>query len=819
MMDNQPPLTSSDGSSNRNPPERCPRPLYSRDSTQEDHTFPHHHQSGNLRNSKVEVKEEIKEDDDENGMMEESEFPKQHKDLYQETMVESSGYRNQPERCPHPLYSEDSTQVNIKEEIKEEDDEDSVMEETEFRKGPKKQYQDTTVESSGYQNPPEDSTQVDIKEEIKEEEDEDSVMEETEFRKGPKKQYQDTMVESSSYRNPPERCPRPLYSRDSTQEGHTIPHHHQSGNLRDSKVEIKEEIKEEDDEDGLKEEFPKPHKDLYQDTMVESSSYRNPPERCPRPLYSEDSTHEGHTIPHHHQSGNIGDNNTDVKEEYKEEDEEYGVMKEHSGGHKESPSSRNPPERCPLPSQNSTQEDHTIPHHHQDKEFINIKAEPKKEEEETYVMGDQQCTEKDEVMDTIKKEESSLYISSDGQYFSKANPLEKHPMRSPGCTAEDGDIAQHPPKVLYWLVKPRDPPNAEASSGKSHTMTSEVHLRSMDPSNPEASSGKSHTMTSDVHLRSMDPSKSEEPSNKSYTMTTDVHLRPMDPSKPEEPSDQSYTMTSDVHLRSMDPSKPEEPSDQSYTMTSDVHLRSMDPSKPEETSDQSYTMTSTLHQSSHSIDGSIDPSNLQKSSSSHEGAQTGGNSLSCLVCGKLFAKPRALQAHQKAHKARPPYLCLDCGKLFAKKQRLVVHQRMHTGERPFPCTECGRCFSEKQNLLVHQRIHTGERPFCCSECGKTFSEKGSLHKHQRSHTGERPYTCSDCGKCFSVKKLLLTHQRIHTGERPFSCPECGKSFSDYGNLRKHQRVHTGERPFSCLQCGKSFAEQGNLRKHEKKSHS
>ncbi|XP_077322502.1 oocyte zinc finger protein XlCOF8.4-like isoform X3 [Lithobates pipiens] len=35
MMDNQPPLTSPDGSSNGNPPERCPRPLYSRDSPQE----------------------------------------------------------------------------------------------------------------------------------------------------------------------------------------------------------------------------------------------------------------------------------------------------------------------------------------------------------------------------------------------------------------------------------------------------------------------------------------------------------------------------------------------------------------------------------------------------------------------------------------------------------------------------------------------------------------------------------------------------------------------------------------------------------------
>ncbi|XP_073450847.1 gastrula zinc finger protein XlCGF66.1-like [Aquarana catesbeiana] len=43
-MENHPPLTSPDGSSNGNPPERCPPPLYSRDSTQEGHTIPHHHQ-------------------------------------------------------------------------------------------------------------------------------------------------------------------------------------------------------------------------------------------------------------------------------------------------------------------------------------------------------------------------------------------------------------------------------------------------------------------------------------------------------------------------------------------------------------------------------------------------------------------------------------------------------------------------------------------------------------------------------------------------------------------------------------------------------
>ncbi|XP_073450225.1 uncharacterized protein [Aquarana catesbeiana] len=54
MMDNRPPLTSPDGSCNRNPPERCPRPLYSRDSTQE-------HQVEDIIVIKAELLEEAEE--------------------------------------------------------------------------------------------------------------------------------------------------------------------------------------------------------------------------------------------------------------------------------------------------------------------------------------------------------------------------------------------------------------------------------------------------------------------------------------------------------------------------------------------------------------------------------------------------------------------------------------------------------------------------------------------------------------------------------------------------------------------------------------
>ncbi|PIO09826.1 hypothetical protein AB205_0212420, partial [Aquarana catesbeiana] len=101
------------------------------------------------------------------------------------------------------------------------------------------------------------------------------------------------MMEPPNNINPPERCPRQLYSRDSTQEDHTIPHHHQIGNLGDYNIFVKEEFKEEDEEYGVMEEFSEGHKDI-----MELPSNRNPPERCPRPLYSRDSTQEDHTIPH-----------------------------------------------------------------------------------------------------------------------------------------------------------------------------------------------------------------------------------------------------------------------------------------------------------------------------------------------------------------------------------------------------------------------------------------------------------------------------------------------------------------------------------------
>ncbi|XP_069810370.1 oocyte zinc finger protein XlCOF7.2-like isoform X2 [Dendropsophus ebraccatus] len=53
MMEDQPPLTSPDGSSQRNPPERCPRPLYSQDCKEEQQHVPLDHQKNNAATMSV----------------------------------------------------------------------------------------------------------------------------------------------------------------------------------------------------------------------------------------------------------------------------------------------------------------------------------------------------------------------------------------------------------------------------------------------------------------------------------------------------------------------------------------------------------------------------------------------------------------------------------------------------------------------------------------------------------------------------------------------------------------------------------------------
>ncbi|PIO10593.1 hypothetical protein AB205_0179080, partial [Aquarana catesbeiana] len=159
------------------------------------------------------------------------------------------------------------------------------------------------------------------------------------------------------------------------------------------------------------------------------SSNGNPPERCPRPQYSWDSTQEGHTIPHHYQGKEL----KDIKVEEKEEEEKMFVGGDQQTG-----------EKCgPLYSPGSTQEDLSILHHHQHEKLKNIKAEMKEEEEEMLVSGDQQSMEEGEMVMKSKQEESSLHIDTNG--CDVRNSSERHLLLSADCKSEDNVITQDPP--------------------------------------------------------------------------------------------------------------------------------------------------------------------------------------------------------------------------------------------------------------------------------------------------------------------------------------------------------------------------------------
>ncbi|PIO15976.1 hypothetical protein AB205_0036940 [Aquarana catesbeiana] len=153
----------------------------------------------------------------------------------------------------------------------------------------------------------------------------------------------------------------------------------------------------------------------------------------------------------------------------------------------------------PLYSRDST-EDHTIPHHHQCEERINIKTEVK-EKVETYVGGDQPSTEEVGMIMKSEQEDLSLPISTNG--CDVRNSSERHLLLS-DCKSEDNVITQDPPggnpntqNIHYRPSCPEtsmDPSDQGESSHQSHTMIVNIHVRShtadrsTDPSNPEESS-------------------------------------------------------------------------------------------------------------------------------------------------------------------------------------------------------------------------------------------------------------------------------------------------------------------------------------------
>ncbi|XP_077346144.1 gastrula zinc finger protein XlCGF66.1-like [Lithobates pipiens] len=325
------------------------------------------------------------------------------------------------------------------------------------------------------------------------------------------------------------------------------------------------------------------------------------------------------------ESRNLGDENIVVKEEYKEEDEEYGVMAEFSGGHKdmvEPPNTRNPPQRgtCPPYSQDSTQEDHTIPQHYKGEDLID-KVEVK-EEGKTYVRDDQQSMEEDGITGTFIEEDTPTEISTvDGREMKKTSD-DCHTL-SPDCKVEDEDITQYSP-------------------GENPT-TSNVHPA------PHSVDGPSYS------------SYFEEPTGKKPFSCSECR--------------KCFSQKSSLyrHQRSHTGEKPYSCPECGKCFSRKYHLhrhqRSHTGEKPYSCPEcgKCFSLKSNLY--------------------THQRSHTGEKPYSCPECRKCFSLKSNLYIHQRSHTGEKPYSCPQCGKCFSLRSSLYTHQKSHMGEKPLSCPE------------------------------------------------------------------------------------------------------------------------------------
>ena len=198
-----------------------------------------------------------------------------------------------------------------------------------------------------------------------------------------------------------------------------------------------------------------------------------------------------------------------------------------------------------------------------------------------------------------------------------------------------------------------------------------------------------------------------------------------------------------------------------------------------------------------------------------------GVSVTCDVCGILFAGETILKKHKLIHESEKRTKCDKCGKVY-HISNLESHY-CKSAENGFTkqCNICKKTFCSVDYLEEHKK-KTHELPVFkkfCNICGKGFTSTSSLNGHLGTHGEKIP--CQQCGKLVNPTKMSQ-HNQYHHKPREVKCEICGAGFVAKPNLDRHMmNVHLKLRPYKCrygLGCEFAYNDTSNRDAHERKKH-
>ncbi|XP_040178209.1 zinc finger protein 3-like [Rana temporaria] len=405
------------------------------------------------------------------------------------------------------------------------------------------------------------------------------------------------------------------------------------------------------------------HNDLYKEAMMENlppltspdgSSNGNPPERHPRSLYSQDSTQEGHTIPHHQA--------VDLKD-------------------------------------------------------LKIKVKEEEEEEETLVSVDQQSMEEGEMIVKIKEEKSSLRIDTNGLYVWNTTErpptlstdcCEENTLtpdiylnsQSAERTMEPSPLNDGVHTGLSSLSSSVCGNKAPVKRKKSNAIVGPYSCSECGKCFGQKGNLLNHQKS---HTGECTYSCSECGKCFSRKGKLILHQRIHADERPYLCSECGKSFTEKrsliLHHRIHTDERPYSCAECGKSFTQHIIL----------------LRHQSVHAGKGSFSCSECRKCFTRKCSlvEHQKIHTQDGLLFCLECGKSFSRRGSLIRHQRIHTGERPFSCLDCGKCFTQQSILFRHRSIHTGERPFACSVCGKAFSRKRSLVGHQKIHIRDGSFSC----------------------------------------------------------------------------------------------------------